>query len=125
MIPHLIAPISTLISKAVDKVAPDAGEAEKLKNQITKELIHADTQAFDAQVQVLITESSGNLLQRSWRPITMLFFVGLIGAHWIGLTPDNLPEAQVMALLEIVKIGLGGYVVGRSAENVMKAYKSK
>ena len=53
----------------------------------------------------------------------MLTFVGLIVAHWLGFTPDNLPSEQVMALLDIVKIGLGGYVVGRSAEKVATVWK--
>jgi hypothetical protein len=34
-----------------------------------------------------------------------------------------LPESEVAALLDIVKIGLGGYVFGRSAEKVAANWK--
>ena len=53
----------------------------------------------------------------------MLFFAGLVGAHWLGFTAENLTEPQVIALLNIVKVGIGGYVIGRSGEKIMKEYK--
>ena len=46
-------------------------------------------------------------------------------AHWLGFTPPNMATEEVNALLDIIKIGLGGYVLGRSAEKTMKAYKDK
>ncbi len=51
-------------------------------------------------------------LQRTWRPITMLVFVGLIVARWLGWSAPNLGEAEVLKLWDIVEIGLGGYVIG-------------
>ncbi|WP_444917636.1 3TM-type holin [Microbulbifer sp. JMSA003] len=83
-----------------------------------------DLEELKAATQVITAEASGeSWLQRNWRPVTMLTFVGLIVAHWVGWTAENLSEDQTLALLEIVKIGLGGYVVGRSAEKAMKAWK--
>ncbi|HOX26857.1 MAG TPA: 3TM-type holin [Candidatus Krumholzibacteria bacterium] len=60
-------------------------------------------------------------LQRTWRPITMLVFVGLIVARWLGWSAPNLGEAEVLKLWDIVEIGLGGYVIGRSAEKILPA----
>ncbi len=54
----------------------------------------------------------------------MIFFALLIGLHWLGFTSDKLSEAQILSLLEIIKVGLGGYILGRSAEKTMKAYKA-
>lgn len=50
----------------------------------------------------------------------MLSFVGLIGSHWYGFTAENLTETQILSMFELVKIGLGGYVIGRSAEKITK-----
>jgi len=120
----LIQPVSDLIGKVVDKVAPDAGMAEKLKFEITQALIHSDDQSLKQQANVIMAEANGeSWLQRNWRPLVMLNFAGLVTAHWLGYTPPNLPNNQVLALLDIVKVGLGGYVLGRSAEKVMKEYK--
>jgi len=38
---------------------------------------------------------------------------------WLGWSAPNLGEAEVLKLWDIVEIGLGGYVIGRSAEKVL------
>jgi hypothetical protein len=53
----------------------------------------------------------------------MLVFAGLVVAHWFGLTAPNIPESVQNSLLNIVLVGISGYVVGRSAEKVMDKYK--
>lgn len=74
------------------------------------------------KADVIMTEAKGeSLLQRTWRPITMLVFVGLVAAHWFGFTPYNLTQSTIDSLFLLVQIGLGGYVVGRSAEKVAKS----
>lgn len=86
--------------------------------------IEADLEAtlIEGRAQVVTAEAQGDsCLQRSWRPLTMLFFVLLIGLHWLGLTSDTLTEGEVTLVLEIVKVGLGGYVVGRSAEKITRS----
>lgn len=50
----------------------------------------------------------------------MLWFSALVGAYWFGFTPANLPPEAIKGLLDIVYIGIGGYVIGRSAEEVAK-----
>ena len=56
-------------------------------------------------------------IQRSWRPVTMLTFVGIVLMRWFGLTVA-VPEAVEVELMSLIKIGLGGYVAGRSIEKV-------
>jgi hypothetical protein len=104
-----------------DPEARAEGERELYRMAQTGELASLATRAG-----IITAEAQGeSWLQRNWRPVTMLSFVGLIGAHWLGFTAPNLSEAQIVGLLDIVKIGLGGYVIGRSAEKTMKHYRSK
>jgi len=49
----------------------------------------------------------------------MLIFVGLITARWFGWAAPNLQEAEYLKLWDIVQLGLGGYVVGRSFEKIV------
>ena len=63
--------------------------------------------------------ASNHWLAVVWRPLVMLTFATLIVLHWLGVTPDDLPESQVLEMMEIVKIGLGGYVIGRSVEKTL------
>ena len=110
----------------IDKAVKDKDLAAELKNKLQTEGLELIGKELEAQTSIIVAEAQGgSWLQRSWRPITMLFFTGCIGAHWFGFTPDNLTAAEVNSLLELVKIGMGGYVVGRSAEKVAKVWKEK
>ena len=121
---EVIKAVAAPILSIIDKAVPNKDQAALLKVQIQDALINLDTKILESQTKAIVAEASGeSWMQRNWRPTTMLTFTGLIVAHWLGYTPENLPETQVMALLEIVKIGLAGYVVGRSAEKFAKNWK--
>ena len=126
MIAALIPAIAGLIGKAIDKAVPDKAEAERLKAEITiQAMAHAETELKSA-TDIILAEAQGeSWLQRNWRPLLMLWFAALVGAHWLGFTPPNLPENVVINLLDIVQVGVGGYVLGRSGEKMVKAYKEK
>ncbi|PJA75062.1 hypothetical protein CO151_07575 [bacterium CG_4_9_14_3_um_filter_65_15] len=57
---------------------------------------------------------------RIYRPITMLVFVALIVVRWLGRSVRNLGEGEVLKLLDnIIEIGQGGHVIGRSAAKIL------
>lgn len=111
----LIEPVMDVVGKTVR----DKDLVATLRHDISKIILEDGAKQLQTQADIIIAEAQGgSWLQRSWRPITMLFFVGLIGAHWLGFTAENLSEAEVLALLAIVQVGLGGYIFCRSAEKV-------
>lgn len=110
LIPSLVALLGKLIP---DPQARAEAQLKLVQMQQTGDL--ADLQAA---VSVITAEASGNWLQRSWRPLMMLFFAGLVGARWFGYSAPNMSEAEVLELWGIVKIGIGGYTIGRSVEKV-------
>ena len=123
MISALIPALSTLIGKAIDKAVPDRDEAERLKAQVTLAAMNDGTKELEGAIKIITAEAQGeSWLQRNWRPVLMLWFAGLVGAHWLGATPANLSDVVVQDLLDIVQVGIGGYVIGRSAEKVTRAY---
>lgn len=63
--------------------------------------------------------SSDSWLAANWRPIVMLVFTGLIVARWFGWAAPNLSEQEYIKLWSIVELGMGGYVIGRSAEKII------
>lgn len=112
------------VFSVIDKAIPDGDLREKIKRDIQLQMIQMDQAELKAATSVLVAELTGeSWLQRNWRPLVMITFAGLVVAHWLGYTAPNLSEPQVLALLGIVKVGLGGYVLGRSAEKAVKAYK--
>ena len=67
------------------------------------------------QSNVIVAEAqSQSWLARNWRPITMLAFVVLIILDATGALKSHLPED----VWTVIKIGLGGYVAGRSLEKI-------
>ena len=80
------------------------------------------TQLIDVQSDVIIAEASGkSWLQRNWRPITMLCFLVLVILDSFNWLPNRLaPEAW-----GLLKIGLGGYVIGRSVEKVVDKFRGE
>ena len=98
-----------------DKFWPDAGEAERQK-------VQTFLAVFTAQAQIVQAEAaSSHWLAANWRPLLMLTFGALIVARWFGLAAPNLSEAEYLKLWDIVQLGLGGYVIGRSVEKVVPA----
>ena len=49
----------------------------------------------------------------------MLVFVVLIVARWFGWAAPNLQPAEYLKLWDIVQLGLGGYVIGRTFEKTV------
>jgi hypothetical protein len=60
----------------------------------------------------------GNWLQKSWRPLTMLTMVIILVCKWFGLTNSEIPLELEVELMGLLKIGIGGYIAGRSLEKV-------
>lgn len=110
----MVIPAAIEAGKAlIDKFWPDAGEAEKQR-------VQTFLAVFMAQADIVKTEAaSDHWLAASWRPLVMLTFAGLIVARWFGWAAPDLSEAEYIKLWDIVEFGLGGYVVGRSAEKIV------
>ena len=103
------------------KVKP--GEANRLKFQIQRQHIETKGSELEAQAKIVLAEAQGSWLQGNWRPLLMVIFAGLVVAHWFGFTASNIPESVQNSLLNIVMVGVGGYVMGRSAEKVVNKWQ--
>ena len=89
------------------------------KAELEAQLLTIESKIKEAQANVIMAEANGqSWLQRSWRPITMLTFLVLVVLDSFGWLPFRLAKEA----WELLKIGLGGYVIGRSAETVAKTW---
>ena len=88
-------------------------------------VIDAEKTIIEEQASIVRAEAqSESALTRMWRPITMLAFVALLFMRWFGLTPDDLSESEILAVFDIVKIGIGGYVVSRGVEKSVASWRN-
>ena len=123
MIWSLIGSIGGKVLDIVDNVVEDKDEANRLKFEIQRQLIKNKSSEPEAAARIVLPEAQGSWLQRNWRPLLMVTFAGLIVAHWFGFTAPNIPESVQNSLLNIVMVGVGGYVIGRSGEKIAEKFK--
>ncbi len=123
MIGDILGILGKVAGGVADRFFPDPEEETKrieLQQALMAAVLERTSEIERAAADVVRAEAQGqSWLQRNWRPITMLVFVGLILARWLGWSVPNLGDAEVLKLWDIVEIGLGGYVIGRSAEKIL------
>lgn len=113
------------VTNMIDKLHTSDAERLELRNQLfaaqaafATKMLEYESRLVEAQAKIVTAEAQGaSWLQRNWRPITMLAFLVLVVCDSFGLLAFRLAE-QAWTLLQI---GLGGYVVGRSAEKIAPA----
>ncbi len=113
------------------KAQLEAGE-QKFKESLTTSLIDYSKTILEQQASIVKAEAqSESWLTRNWRPLTMLTFVVIIANNYIlypylSLFWDKAPALPIPSdMWSLLKIGLGGYVVGRSVEKAVKVYSNK
>lgn len=87
--------------------------------EVEKKLTELDNALAQWQSSVVTAEAQGNWLQRSWRPLTMLIFLLLVILNQYGLMKVPLSDQ----IWELFKVGLGGYIGGRSLEKIVSTIK--
>jgi hypothetical protein len=100
---------------------------EDFEVSIEKEI----TKRTNAKRDIIVAEAKGeSWLQRNWRPVVMMTFTFIIANNYIlapylsALFTVNIPTLKLTdQMFSLISLGLGGYVMGRSLEKSVKAYK--
>ena len=108
------------------------GKIMELQGQVMGMSLDYESKLTEAKSNIIIAEAQGaSWMQRNWRPTLMLTIVAIVANNYIvypylallGLPamPLELPEE----LFTLMQIGVGGYIVGRSAEKIAKSVDFK
>lgn len=130
----ILSSIFKPVTDIVDHLTVSGDEKARLQGAVIQAQFSAASQAMAYEQQLLAAKSSiitaeansQSWIARNWRPITMLTFLVLVVCDSFGWLPFRLASQA----WELLKIGLGGYVIGRSVEktslnvgNVIKTFK--
>ena len=140
-----INPIS-LITKGLEAVGGILDEAftsdeerlqaknklQKIQNDMSSAMLEYQSQITRYQSQVIIAEAKGeSWLQRNWRPSLMVVFGFIVANNYI-IAPYMMAMFDWKVVLEIpvqlwdlLKLGVGGYIGGRTIEKGIKLWKDK
>ena len=113
-----VTDVVNAIGELVSQLTLPGREKKELETEIVKLVYEREREMAEAQASVLRTEAAGNWLQRSWRPLVMLTFAVIVLVGTFTSLPILEDSSRFWDLLEI---GLGGYVVGRSGEKMAAA----
>ena len=85
-----------------------------------------------SQTAVIVAEAkSQSFIAQNWRPMIMLIFGAIILNNYILFPYIQLFGGTAIkldlppAMWELLKIGIGGYIVGRTGEKMVESYKKK
>jgi len=133
MLPMLnaVAPLAKILFNTIEKAVPDKDLQEKLKAQLQTQLLQSHTQELKAAASIIEAEAKAGWFASSWRPLLMyvLIFI-LVWNYVIGPVIKIFMGAVITFELpgdvwSLLQIGLGGYVLGRSAESVARTIANK
>lgn len=119
MIQALLPVLAPILGRVAGNLFPDPEAKAKAEAEMTLALLASQKELEQAAAGIIKTEAaSTHWLAANWRPLLMVTFGGLIVARWFGWAAPNLSEAEYLKLWDIVELGLGGYVIGRSVEKI-------
>ncbi|HOL44528.1 MAG TPA: 3TM-type holin [Methanothrix sp.] len=120
-------------SAITGEISPEKkAELEAKALEIEARAAEAENRVKELQSQVLIAEIQGqSWLQKNWRPILMLTIVAIVANNYIFV-----PYMQLMGLpavildlpeklWNLITLGVGGYIAGRSGEKIVEAWRKK
>ena len=119
MVAALLPVLAPILGDVIRRLVPDQGEQGRIEAELSIALMQRAQEIETAAADIVKTEAaSEHWLTATWRPVVMLVLTSLIVARWLGYSAPGISEAEALKLWSIVEIGLGGYVIGRSAEKI-------
>jgi len=122
MFPAIIAPLLTGLLGVVDKAVEDKDQASQIKARLGEMAMSGHMKELEAAASIIVAEAQGDSwLQRNWRPLLMVLFGVIIANNYIIVPIFNTPAAEIPPdMWDLLKLGVGGYVVGRTVEKGVK-----
>ncbi|MCR4377572.1 MAG: holin family protein [Rhodospirillales bacterium] len=125
MFPALIGPLLSGLLSVVDKAVEDKDQAALIKARLHEQVLNGSMQELAAAAKIIVAEAQGeSWLQRNWRPLLMVMFGVIIANNYLIVPLFNTPSALIPPdMWDLLKLGVGGYVVGRTVEKGLKTWK--
>jgi hypothetical protein len=137
MIAALLPVLGPIVGDVIKRVLPeDKDKRADIEREINMALLGNSAAIEQAAASVILAESkSEHWITATWRPILMLTITAIVGWNFLIAplielavllsTNDQVPLSIPLPeqLWNLLMIGVGGYVVGRSGEKIAKNLK--
>lgn len=127
----LVGKLVERVFGVVDELVIDKDKANELKTAIQMQLMEYSQVELQEATKIILAEAQGSWLQRTWRPLLMLMIIGIVANNYI-FVPYLTMFTDKIAVLELpgglwalLNVGVGGYVIGRTGEKIVKTMKGE
>ena len=127
----VVGQIVSQVLGVIDQAVEDKDQAAKLKQEFQRAFMDRDFSYVEkeiaARAEIIVAEARGaSFLQRNWRPILMLTFTYIIAHNYIVSPMFSLPRLEIPPdMWELLKLGMGGYIIGRSVEKGVETWRKQ
>lgn len=127
LIGSIAGPLLKGLFDVVDQAVEDKDEAARIKAVLQQKVLDGQIKEIEAAAGVIMAEAKGDSwLQRSWRPLLMVLFGVIVANNYLVVPLFGTPAAEIPPdMWDLLKLGVGGYVVGRSVEKGIKVWKER
>jgi len=127
----IIAAALPIVGDIVKRFVKDPDEAQRIEAEMYRAAAAGNLREMERAADVIVAEAKSGGLAAAWRPILMLLFGAIVANNYIvapymsAMFGWSVSLAIPPDMWDLLKIGVGGYIVGRSAEKGVKAWKEK
>lgn len=124
--------LTPILGDVLKKVVPDTTKHKELEGEIKLALLSHTDSLEKVRGEIILAEAKSNSwITASWRPLLMMVAICIIAVNYlvfplvaIGYPSimDNLLELPDQ-LWNLLTLGVGGYIVGRSGEKMIDNFK--
>lgn len=124
----LLTILAPILGDVVKKVIPDKARHAEIEREVKLALLDSSNTLEEQAGKIILAEAkSEHWITASWRPLLMLVIIAIVAMNYLMFPILNMilqPEVELMLelpdqLWNLLQIGVGGYVVGRSGEKIV------
>lgn len=133
MLAALLPILAPIIGDVVSKVVPDSNKKDEVEREIKLSLLNHSSSLEKMRGDIVLAEAkSQSWLASSWRPLLMLVCICIIAINYLVFPLVGILHPEIMdhtlalpeELWNLLTLGVGGYIVGRSGEKMVDKWTS-
>src|SRR3990167_5580735 len=98
----------------------------EVQSQLYAQALESENRLAEAKAKIITAEAqSEGWITKSWRPITMLTFLGIILYQAVAVSMFGAPPISMESIPDqmwnLLQIGIGGYIASRGLEKIVPA----
>lgn len=128
---QLIPILAPILGDIIKSIFPNQADQARIESEVKLALINHTSSLEDIRGKIVMAESSSeHWLVATWRPLLMLVIVAIIAMNYLFFPlitiVTGVPYELTLPteLWNLLQIGVGGYIVGRSGEKMVNKWNS-